>query len=55
MDYKMLLIKYMDHVIGHEGISFINDRYIHGGNFTEDEKRELQNIEANDIKLLIRE
>lgn len=49
MDYKALLIKYMAHVISSESIdyiSYINDGFHSGVEFTEDEIKELENISS---------
>ena len=50
MDYKQLLIKYINHVGCQEGITFINrttedDARFLGKEFSEEEKKELVNLD----------
>ena len=46
IDYRNLLIKYINHVGEQEGISFLNERYYFGGTFfSSEEWDELQNLD----------
>ena len=46
IDYKELLKKYMNHVVEHEGVTFLFDWGNYFAGFTESEWQELKKIES---------
>lgn len=44
MYHKQLLWKYISHIIGCEGISYLSECHTRGGDFSDDELKELRKL-----------